>query len=139
MPVTLDKAPRSFTVLMQDGVVHGVLLTPATEEDRELLYFDAYWGDCLDLREVTAIDRFEAHNTAVATHDREIAIEDYVDRVGVSHDVARTVYQDCRIWARSLGTAGRASWLRHGLKNYMPLKHFVLIEVLREVGEPTTA
>ncbi|MFE2157042.1 hypothetical protein ACFW9M_04425 [Streptomyces lydicus] len=139
MSVTLGKAPRSFTVLMQDGMVHGVLLTPATQEDRDLLYFDAYWGDCLDLHEVTAVDGFDAHTQAVAIHDRETAIEDYMHRIGINYEAARTVYQDCRNWARALGAEGRASWLAHGLKTYMPLKHFALIEVMREHRESTTA
>ncbi|MEU8911730.1 hypothetical protein [Streptomyces nigrescens] len=139
MPVTLDKAPRSFTVLMQGGTVNGVLLTPATEEERELLHFTAKWGDCLDSFEVTAVDGYAASIRALAAHDRATAIEDYMDRVGVTYVAARTVYRDCRTWARALGTEGRASWLAHGLQSYMPLKHFALIEVMREHGEPTTA
>ncbi|MEU1313338.1 hypothetical protein ABZ419_31205 [Streptomyces cinnamoneus] len=137
MSVTLAKAPRSFTVLMQDGTVHGVLHTPDTQEDRDLLHFDAHWGDCLDLFEVTAIDGYAASIRAIAAHDRATAIEDYMDRVGISYNAARTIYRDCRTWARALTPAGRASWLADGLKTYAPLKHFALIEAMREFGEPT--
>ncbi|WP_370418946.1 hypothetical protein AB8O64_10850 [Streptomyces sp. QH1-20] len=137
MSVTLDKAPRSFTVLMQDGTVHGVLLTPDTQEDRDLLHFDAHWGDCLDVIEVTAVDRYAASIRAIAVHDRATAIEDYKNRGGVSYSAARSLYRDCRVWARALTPAGRASWLADGLQGYAPLKHFALIEAMREFGEPT--
>ncbi|MFE3139700.1 hypothetical protein [Streptomyces scopuliridis] len=137
MPVTLDKTPRGFTVLLSSGTVHGVLLTPATEEGRDELYMEAYWGLCLDLFYVEAVDRFEATIRAIAAHDRATAIEDYMDRVGVNYGTARAVYRDCRIWARALTPEGRASWLANGLKEYVPLKHFALIEAMREFGEPT--
>ncbi|MER5301387.1 hypothetical protein ABT039_18195 [Streptomyces lasiicapitis] len=139
MSVTLAKAPRSFTVLMQDGTVHAVLITPATQEDRDLLYFDAYWGDCLDLYEVTAVDRFDAHNVAVAVYDRETAITDYMDRMGIKYDAARCVYQDLRAWVITMGATSRARWINHPLTTRCPLTHFVLAEVMREHREPTTA
>ncbi|WP_031102405.1 hypothetical protein [Streptomyces sp. NRRL S-146] len=138
MPVTLDKTPRAFTVLMQGGTVRGVTLTPEADEDRELLNFDAYWGDCLDVFEVTAVDGYAASIRAIAAHDRATAIEDYMDRVGVTYGAARTVYRDCRTWARALTPEGRAYWLTDVLKSYAPLKHFALIEAMRENGEPTT-
>ncbi|WP_435244300.1 hypothetical protein [Streptomyces sioyaensis] len=137
MPVSLDKAPRSFTVAMDGGTVHGVQLTPGTDEGRELLSIEAT-VDCLDLFEVTAIDGYAASLRAIAAHDRATAIEDYMERVGVNWGTARTVYRDCRTWARALTPAGRASWLANGLKEYVPLKHFALIEAMREFGEPTT-
>ncbi|MFG2141912.1 hypothetical protein [Streptomyces sp. NPDC048650] len=138
MPVTLDKTPRSFTVLMQQGTVCGVLLTPDTEEANDELAMATGFGDCVDLFEVTAIDGYAASIRAIAAHDRATAIEDYIDRVGVTYGAARTVYRDCRTWARALTPEGRASWLAHGLQDYMPLKHFALIEAMREHGEPTT-
>ncbi|MGG2460186.1 hypothetical protein ACO0M4_10250 [Streptomyces sp. RGM 3693] len=138
MPVTVDKTPRAFTVFMQNGTVRGVTLTPEADEDRELLNFHAYWADCFDVFEVTAIDRYAATIRAIAAHDRATAIEDYMDRVGVTYGVARTVYQDCRAWARALTLEGRTSWLTNGLKSYAPLKHFALIEAMSEHGEPST-
>ncbi|GHF32956.1 hypothetical protein GCM10010218_12530 [Streptomyces mashuensis] len=139
MPVTLAKTLRSFTVLMQDGTVRAVLLTPATQEDRDLLYFDAYWGDCLDLREVTAIDGFDAHTKAVAIHDRETAIEDYTYRLGVEYGAACAVYRSLRTWADAMGTEGRARWIGHPILARLPLTAFVLTEVMREHHELTTA
>ncbi|MFG2864692.1 hypothetical protein [Streptomyces sioyaensis] len=138
MPVTLDKAPRSFTVAMDGGTVHGVTLTPNTEEGRELLSIEAT-VDCLDLFQVTAIDGYAASLRAIAAHDRATAIEDYMERIGISYGAARTVYRDCRTWARALTPQGRASWLSNSLKSYAPLKHFALIEAMREFGESTTA
>ncbi|MGC5042420.1 hypothetical protein ACLQ16_03785 [Streptomyces albidoflavus] len=139
MSVTLDKAPRSFTVLMQDGTVHGVLLTPDTQEERDLLYFDAYWGDCLDLIVVTAVDGYDAHTQAVATYDRETAIEDYMHRIGVKYDAARTTYQRLRTWAHAMGAESRTRWIGHPILTRLPLTHFVLTEVMREHREPTAA
>ncbi|MFP3991052.1 hypothetical protein U9R90_27000 [Streptomyces sp. E11-3] len=134
MPVTLDKTPRAFTVLMQEGAVLGVLRTPATEEERDMLWFDAYWGDCLDVREVTAVDRYTAHITALSDH-REAAITDYAERIGVHEDTARTIYRDCRTWARVLGAEGRAYWHSVNVATLAPLKDFALTEVMREHGE----
>ncbi|WP_030780714.1 hypothetical protein [Streptomyces sp. NRRL S-920] len=139
MSVTLAKAPRSFTVLMQDGTVHAVLVTPATQEDRDLLYFDAYWGDCLDLYEVTAVDRFGAHHEAIAIYDRKTAIEDHMDRMGIEYDAAHSVYQDLRAWALAMSAADRVRWISHPLTTRAPLTHFVLAEVMREHREPTPA
>ncbi|EXU69640.1 hypothetical protein Z951_02760 [Streptomyces sp. PRh5] len=138
MSLTPEKTPRSFTVLMQDGTVHEVLPTPDTQEDRDLLYFDAYWGHCLDLFEVTATDADAARVRAVAAHERAMAIEDYMNRVGVSHQTAWTVYRDSHTWARALTPDGRASWHTDILKSYAPLKHFALIEAMRDLGEPIT-
>lgn len=135
MSVTLDKTPRAFTVLMQNGAVRDVLPAPADQEERELLHFDAYWGDCLDVREVTAIDRYAAHITALADHDREVAITDYAERIGIDENVAHAIYRDCRIWARALGTNGRAYWHSVNVETFAPLKHFTLIEVMREHAE----
>ncbi|MEU5431129.1 hypothetical protein AB0H73_36750 [Streptomyces olivoreticuli] len=137
MSVTLTKTPRSFTVLMQDGVVHGVRLTPATEEDRDLLNFGANWGDCVDTYEVTAIDGYAASIRAIAAYDRADAIEEYMERVGVSYGEARAAYRSHRMWARNLTPEGRASWLAKGLKTHAPLIHCALIDVMHEFGEPT--
>ncbi|MGG7574172.1 hypothetical protein [Streptomyces sirii] len=122
---------------MDGGTVHGVTLTPNTEEGRELLSIEAT-VDCLDLFEVTAIDGYAASLRAIAAHDRATAIEDYMDRVGVNYGTARTIYRDSRTWARALTPEGRASWLSDILKTYAPLKHYALIEAMREFGEPTT-
>ncbi|MCX4677672.1 hypothetical protein OG413_20585 [Streptomyces sp. NBC_01433] len=62
MSVSPENTPRSFTVLVQDGRVHGVLLTPATEDERERLAFDAYWTHNLSVRVVVAIDAVDAVN-----------------------------------------------------------------------------
>lgn len=137
MPVTLDKTPRDFVVLMQDGTVLGLLLAPNTEEEHDRLSIRVGFGYCVSLFEVTAVDRYAASTRAIAAHDRATAIEDYMDRIGVNYGTARAVYRDCRTWARALTPEGRASWLTNGLKEYVPLKHFALIEAMREFGEPT--
>ncbi|RLU79919.1 hypothetical protein CTZ27_35800 [Streptomyces griseocarneus] len=137
MPVTLDKTPRDFTVVMQDGVVRGVFLTPATQEDRDLVNFNAYWGDCIDVCEVTAIDGYAASIRAIALHDRATAIENHMARFRVSYREARAAYRDFREWARALTPEARASQPADVLKAYAPLVHFALIEAMRDLGEPT--
>ncbi|MFI6686664.1 hypothetical protein [Streptomyces sp. NPDC050485] len=139
MSVTLAKTPRAFTVLMQDGAIKGTLLTPATEEGYDELAMTIGYGSCLDIFEVTAIDRYEAHTRAMRLHDRATAIEVYMDRVGVSYGTARRVYLNNRTWVRTLTPEDRASWLAHDLKQYAPLLHIALIEAVRDFGEPTTA
>lgn len=135
MPVTLAKAPRSFTVLTQNGAIRGLLLTPASEEERELLYMEAYWGECLDLLTVIAIDRHDAITQATAHHARETAIEDYAEHHDVSEETARTVYRDCRRWATTLNPKERAAL--HGIKHQATIRRVALADVMRENGEPT--
>ncbi|MFE0058743.1 hypothetical protein [Streptomyces sp. NPDC059003] len=137
MPVTLNKTPRAITVLMQDGTVYGLLLTPATGEERHTLYMDAYWGACLDVVAVTAIDRYDAITQAAAQHAREMAIEDYAARYHVSEETARAVYRDCRRWATTLSPTERAT--RHRIKHQSTIRRTALIDVMRENGEPITA
>ncbi|MDI3409287.1 hypothetical protein [Streptomyces cavernicola] len=133
MPVTLDKAPRSFTVLMQDGTVHGTVPTPATEEGRDELRMEAYWGLCVDLIEVTAIDRFDARNKGTAIDARNKAIAQYATTFGVSETVAETVYRDCRHWAVTLSPKERAA--KHRIKRQSTIRRSALTEVMRENGE----
>ncbi|MFG3263043.1 MULTISPECIES: hypothetical protein [Streptomyces] len=56
--VTLDKTPRPFLALVQDGAVVAVNAdSDATREAHDV----AALNDCYDVHEVTAIDRFDAH------------------------------------------------------------------------------
>ncbi|MFD3514837.1 hypothetical protein [Streptomyces sp. NPDC058657] len=136
MSVTLDKTPRAFTVLISDeGTVTAVLPTPATNTHSEL---DAYaYGNCLEVHDVEAIDRYAAHMTAVASRQRERAIADCAEKLDSTEDIARTIYRDCRIWARSLTPNGRAHWHSFDFEScgYLPIKRFALEEVMRENGE----
>ncbi|MFI1012590.1 hypothetical protein [Streptomyces sp. NPDC020965] len=139
MPVSLTKSPRDFSVLMQYGTVHGVLLTPDTEEERDHLRLAIGYAYCVDICEVIAVDRYEAAIRAIAIHDREAAIEDYMASTRTGYRAARALYRDCRTWARALTPEGRASWLADGPKSYAPLKRFALVEAMREFGETTSA
>ncbi|MFE9993463.1 hypothetical protein [Streptomyces avermitilis] len=64
--VTLDKAPRPFIALVQDGTVINTVAAPTTDRAAEELYVEAF-THCLEVHEVTAIDRFEAHTQVLAT------------------------------------------------------------------------
>lgn len=121
---------------MQDGRIHGALLTPTDDEDRESLYMEAYWGYCLDVIEIDAVDRYAATLHALIDHHREAAIEDYMDLHGVTHDAASTVYRDCRRWATSLSPTDRAT--RHQIKHQSTIRRTALADVMRTNGEPTT-
>ncbi|MGI5337742.1 hypothetical protein ACQEVS_10235 [Streptomyces sp. CA-181903] len=136
MPVTLRKTPRSFTVLMQDGAIHAVLLTPSTEEDRDVLYLDA-WADCLDVHRVTAIDGFDAHTQATNAHQRTTAIESYMLRSGTTYEAAHDLYRRLRTWADSIGAENRAHWANRPIVVRFPLMRFVLTEAMREHRDPT--
>ncbi|MDH6629379.1 hypothetical protein M2271_007215 [Streptomyces sp. LBL] len=57
--VTLDKTPRPFVALVQDGKVIATNPAP-NDEDREAHDIRAL-ADCLNVVDVTAIDRFDAH------------------------------------------------------------------------------
>ncbi|MEU8540834.1 hypothetical protein AB0C52_12755 [Streptomyces sp. NPDC048717] len=67
MPVTLDKAPRPFTVFLQDDKVVGTMPTPDGDEV-DAIHLDAYFGMCLNVYEVTAIDGYEAHQKGAEAH-----------------------------------------------------------------------
>ncbi|MFI1201689.1 hypothetical protein ACH4VR_19920 [Streptomyces sp. NPDC020883] len=134
MSVTLNKTPRHFSVLMQDGRIFGSLLTPTTSEERSALFLDAYI-DCCDVYEVTAVDRYDAHAKAAQQYHRGEAIAAFARRTGMSYSLAETVYQRCRTWANSLTPALRACWLGSNLISYMGLNAYALTEVMREHGE----
>ncbi|MFK0294288.1 hypothetical protein ACIQU6_27975 [Streptomyces sp. NPDC090442] len=137
MPVTLNKIPRSFTVLMRDGVVHAVLFTPATQEDRTALYLEMSWGECMDVFEVTAIDRYDAHICALNTHGRETVIDNYMHRHGVTYGEARAFYHQARAAAHALTPEVRAAAFNPLLQRCSPVWHFALIEAMRNNGDPT--
>ncbi|MEU9699496.1 hypothetical protein [Streptomyces sp. NPDC047981] len=80
MPVNLDKAPRAFTVFLLDEEVFGVTLTPHDDDERDALHLDAYFGMCLHVYEVTAIDRYDASINGTAAHTRIKAINEAIER-----------------------------------------------------------
>ncbi|MFI6686665.1 hypothetical protein [Streptomyces sp. NPDC050485] len=138
MSVTLAKTPRAFTVLIQLGTITDTLLTPTTDEGYIELVLATGFGDCVELFDVTATDRYEANERAMRLHARATAIESYMVRAGASYREAHAAYRDSRTWARALTTEARASWFAsEGLKHFAPLKRFALIEAMHEFGEPT--
>ncbi|PNG16085.1 hypothetical protein [Streptomyces cahuitamycinicus] len=63
--ITLAKTPRPFIALVQDGKVINTLPEPATDEATEELAVEVF-THCLEVHNLTAIDRFDAHSQAMA-------------------------------------------------------------------------
>lgn len=66
--VPLAKAQRLFAVLVQDGEILNSTAVPDDGYAAEAIYVEAF-THCLEVHEVTAVDRYDAH-TRVA---RELA------------------------------------------------------------------
>ncbi|WP_086822424.1 hypothetical protein [Streptomyces sp. NRRL B-24572] len=80
MSVSLDKTPYAFTVFLVDGAPFGVALTPQDDDERDAMYLEAHFGLCLDVYEVTAIDRYEAFSKGVEAHTRLMATNEAIER-----------------------------------------------------------
>ncbi|AKN68700.1 hypothetical protein QR97_01770 [Streptomyces sp. PBH53] len=136
MSVILDKATHSFTVLIGDGAVHGVTLTPDSTAAREHLHHEAYWVHCLNVQEVTAVDAYEASIKALMNLNRERAIEDYMLVTGERYEDAARVYRDLLTSARRLTPDERAEQYELPVCGaYSALRHEAATEARVERGE----
>ncbi|MEU1592726.1 hypothetical protein ABZ468_07665 [Streptomyces sp. NPDC005708] len=67
--VALEQGPRLFFVLVQDGEIVNVVTAPTDAEELADVRHELDWADCLDVREVTAVNA----NDARADVARELA------------------------------------------------------------------
>ncbi|EXU69641.1 hypothetical protein Z951_02765 [Streptomyces sp. PRh5] len=143
MSISLAKTTRSFTILMQHGTVHAVLLTPAGDQERSRLRAEWYMKDCRDMIEVRAIDGYDASVQAMPLAERRVVIKTYLDHDenNTFRDASR-IYRSFRDYVRSLTPEERAAQFNPDLANNPPvgpLIHFAFIETMRELGEPIPA